>query len=146
MYHRIVLAYDGSPQRLQSLLSIRELSALKNAQLRLVAAVPSATELTSLEYGYQDAQLPVAVREEFERTMGQGLAQLQAAGHQASAQLLVGDAVRQISEHARDFEADLIIVQHVQEKSLLRRWWSDATAKSLVEYAPCNVLIAVATV
>ena len=56
-----------------------------------------------------------------------------APGHQASAQLLVGDAVRQISDHARDFEADLIIVQHVQEKSLLRRWWSGSTAKSLVE-------------
>ena len=64
-------------------------------------------------------------------------------GFEADGEILKGEVIREITRFAADQQADLIVVGHKHEKSLLRRWWSDSTAKSLVEDAPCNVLIVI---
>ncbi|MBU3654270.1 MAG: universal stress protein, partial [Limnohabitans sp.] len=73
----------------------------------------------------------------------EGLTTLQAMGFEASGQVLHGDVIQEITRCAEELSADLIVVGHRHEKSWVRRWWSGSTAKSLVEYAPCSVLIVV---
>ena len=57
--------------------------------------------------------------------------------------MLQGEVIHQIAEFAERIAADLIVVGHRHEKSMLRRWWSGSTARSLVEESPCSVLIVV---
>jgi nucleotide-binding universal stress UspA family protein len=64
-------------------------------------------------------------------------------GYTVQGQVLKGEVIRELSDFAERAGADLIVVGHKHEPNLLRRWWSGSTAKSLVEEAPCNVLIVV---
>lgn len=64
-------------------------------------------------------------------------------GFDADGEVLKGDVIKEITGYALKHQAELIVVGHKHESNLLRRWWSGSTAKSLVEEAPCNVLIVV---
>lgn len=144
MYKRIILAYDGSASGQQALLCIQDLAHWERPRLTLVAVVPSAElDAGTIEMGYFVNTHPVAIEEQLREQLLKGVKTLRTMGFEADGELLRGEVIREITQYAETHQADLIVVGHKHEKSLLRRWWSGSTAKSLVEESPCNVLIVV---
>ena len=143
MYKIILLAFDGSPEQLQALLRIRELEHWDGARIHLAAVMPLPTLVAGSEFGVQDIVPQRWLDEDVQRTLAKGVKALRDMGLEAESCLLSGDPVTVLSEHAQAIGADLIVVRHIQRRTLLRRWWSDSTARALVEYAPCSVLVTV---
>jgi nucleotide-binding universal stress UspA family protein len=143
MYKRILLAYDGSSSGQQALVECRELAQWSRAELILVAVIPNMIEAAALEPSYFELRMGDAQEERVRQQLDEGLSRLQSMGFAARGEILHGEVIRQIAQHAQRTGADLIVVGHRHESSVLRRWWSGSTAKSLVEEAPCSVLIVV---
>ena len=144
MYKRIILAYDGSASGQQALLDIKDLAHWDRPRLTLVAVVPTLEmDVGAVEMGYLGSTSSAAVEEKLKEQLRKGVKTLRSMGFEADGEILKGEVIREVTRFAADQQADLIVVGHKHEKSLLRRWWSGSTAKSLVEEAPCNVLIVV---
>jgi nucleotide-binding universal stress UspA family protein len=76
--------------------------------------------------------------------LADGLQRLSDEGFQATGDLLLGDTVDEIVGYAEKISADLIVVGHQHLKSWAARWWRGSVSKSLIERAPCNVLVVIA--
>lgn len=144
MYKRIILAYDGSAGGQKALLEIKDLAHWERPRLTLVAvAPPISMGMASVEMGYIDSTNSIEIEDSLRKQLHEGVKTLSDMGFDADGELLKGEVIREVTRYASEQQADLIVVGHHQEKSLIRRWWSGSTAKSLVEEAPCNVLIVV---
>ncbi len=144
MYKKIILAYDGSASGQQALLSLKDLAHWERPHLTLVAVLPIVDlDVGAAEMGYlgkiDDGQMEEKLRDQLRK----GIKSLRSMGFEADGELLKGEVIREITHYAQKHNTDLIVIGHKHEKSLLRRWWSGSTAKSLVEESPCNVLIVV---
>lgn len=140
MYKRILLAYDGSDAGQKALLDIRELAQWGNSELFLVAVMPSTMSFVGLEGGVYDMELEERERQKFDAVLKDGLRRLESLGFAARGEVVVGEAVEEISKHARKIEADLIVVGHKHLGSWAARWWRGSISGALVEHAPCSVL------
>lgn len=143
MYKRILLAYDGSEAGQKALLDCGELAQWARSELVLVAVMPSMMAFVGLEGGVYDAELENRERQKFEAILADGLKQLAAAGFQATGQVLTGEAVEEITGHARKVSADLIVVGHKHLDSWTARWWRGSISGALIEHAPCSVLVVI---
>jgi len=63
-------------------------------------------------------------------------------GFNATGQLAVGEPVEEICRLAKSLSVDLIVVGHNQNTSFAARWWKGSVGASLLDYAPCSLLIA----
>jgi nucleotide-binding universal stress UspA family protein len=144
MYQNILLAYDGSESGQRALLESQDIAQWSNARLTLVAVIPDDIASIGLSFEYMPA-LPLVPekKKRHQRLLDDGVSHLTSKGFRATGSLLSGDVVSEIANHAKTIKADLIVVGHRQEKSWVQRWWSNSTAKSLVEVAPCSVLMVV---
>jgi nucleotide-binding universal stress UspA family protein len=79
----------------------------------------------------------------YREILSDGLKRLEAAGHQPTGEVLTGDAVDEIVGYARKSNADLIVVGHKHLEGWARRWWRGSISKSLIEHAPCSVLVVI---
>lgn len=144
MYKRIILAYDGTASGQQAILGIKELAHWERPKLTLVSVVPVfEMDAGFFEMGYLGNTNNAALQIKLKEQLRKGVKTLRSMGFEADGEILKGEVIREVTRFAADQHADLIVVGHKHEKSLIRRWWSDSTAKSLVEEAPCNVLIVV---
>jgi nucleotide-binding universal stress UspA family protein len=144
MYKRIILAYDGTASGQQAILGIKELAHWEGPKLTLVSVAPIfEMDAGFVEMGYLGNTNNAALETKLKEQLRKGVNALRTMGFEADGEILKGEVIREITRFAADQQADLIVVGHKHEKSLLRRWWSDSPAKSLVEEAPCNVLIVV---
>ncbi len=143
MYKRILLAYDGSESGQKALLDCRDIAQWSSSELRLVAVMPSAAALIGAEGGVYDVAAEERDREHFQGILDEGLRRLADAGHKASGEVLVGDAVDEIAKCARRIEADLIVVGHKHLEGWAARWWRGSVSKTLIEHAPCSVLVVI---
>ena len=64
-------------------------------------------------------------------------------GYRVTPHLTYGEPTEEIVELAKALPADLIVVGHKREASLAQRWWKGSVGASLIEVAPCSVLIAI---
>ncbi len=140
MYKRILLAYDGSEAGQQALLDCRELAQWSGSELVLVAVMPSMMAFVGLEGGVYDAELENRERQKFEAILADGLKRLADSGFQATGKVLTGEAIEEITNHARKVGADLIVVGHKHLDSWAARWWRGSISGALIEHAPCSVL------
>jgi nucleotide-binding universal stress UspA family protein len=143
MYTRILLAYDGTESGQQALLNCRDLAQWSGAELFLVAVMPPTTVYVPVEGGFYEGTPDEQDQEErrrYEGILADGLHQLEDAGRKVSGEVLVGDAVDEITRYARQINADLIIVGHRHLDSWAARWWRGSTARALIEHAHCSVL------
>jgi nucleotide-binding universal stress UspA family protein len=143
MYKRILLAYDGSEAGQRALLDCRDIAQWSSSELRLVAVMPSAAALIGAEGGIYDVAAEERDREHFEGILAEGIKRLADAGHKASGEVVVGDAVDEIAKCASRIEADLIIVGHKHLEGWAARWWRGSVSKTLIEHAPCSVLVVI---
>jgi nucleotide-binding universal stress UspA family protein len=143
MYQRILLAYDGSESGQKALLGCGEIAQWSQAQLFLVAVMPSPAVYIAVDGGFYDSGRDEEDKQRFKAILEDGLRRLKEAGHTATGEMLVGDAVQEITEYARKIDADLIVVGHKHLKGWAARWWRGSTSASLIEHSPCSVLVVI---
>ncbi|HQS30196.1 MAG: universal stress protein [Polaromonas sp. 24-62-144] len=143
MYQRILLAYDGSETGQQALLECREVAQWSRAAVSLVAVTPLYINMVGVEAGIYDSDLAAEEKEKYTGILNDGLQKLQAAGFQATGEVLLGETVDEIVRYARKIEADLIVVGHRHLDGWAARWWRGSVSKSLIEHAPCSVLVVI---
>jgi nucleotide-binding universal stress UspA family protein len=143
VYKRILLAYDGSETGQKALLGARETATLNQSEVYLVAVMPPPAALIGGEGGVYDAKLEEEERKEYQAILADGLRRLKEAGYTASGELLVGDAVGEVTEYAKKISADLIVVGHKHLDRWVARWWRGSVSKSLIEHSPCSVLVVI---
>ena len=143
MYKRILLAYDGSQSGQKALLDCREIAQWSQATLSRVAVTPLSMQMIGVEGGVYDKTLAEHEKEKYTGILAEGVRQLADAGHQASGDVLLGDTVEEITRYAGKIEADLIVVGHRHLEGWAARWWRGSVSKSLIEHAPCSVLVVI---
>ncbi len=112
MYKRIVLAYDGSQPGQKALLDGDEIAQWSRSELFLVAVMPPPAALIGGEGFVYDARGEEEERKRYEAILGEGLRKLAESGHRARGEVVVGDAVDEISRYAKEVDADLVVVGH----------------------------------
>ena len=143
MYKRILLAYDGSVSGQRALLDCQDLAQWAQSDLTLVAVMPLNMDVMGMGVGVYDPHLMERDKAVMQTVLNEGIAQLAAAGHQATGEVLVGETVDEITKYARKIAADLIVVGHKHLDSWAARWWRGSISKALIEHAPCSVLVAI---
>jgi len=143
MYKRILLAYDGSDAGQKALLDCQDIAQWSHAELALIAVMPSAMSFVGLEGGVYDMELEEREKTKHKAVLDDGLRRLSQAGYAARGEVLVGEAVDEITRYARKMEADLVVVGHKHLDSWAARWWRGSISGTLIEHAPCNVLVVI---
>ena len=69
-------------------------------------------------------------------------ANLKQQGFSATGHLAVGEPVEEICRLAKELSVDLIVVGHNQNTSFAARWWKGSVGASILDYAPCSLLVA----
>jgi nucleotide-binding universal stress UspA family protein len=140
MYKRILLAHDGSDAGQKALLDCQDLAQWSHAELFLVAVMPSAMSFVGLEGGVYDIELEEREKKKYQAILDDGIRRLSEAGYTASGQVVMGEAVDEITKQARKVGADLIVVGHKHLDSWAARWWRGSISGALIEHSPCSVL------
>ena len=143
MYKRILLAYDGSVSGQRALLDCQDLAQWAQSDLTLVAVMPLNMDVMGMGVGVYDPHLMERDKVAMQAVLDAGIAQLAAAGRKAKGEVLVGETVDEITKYARKISADLIVVGHKHLDSWAARWWRGSISKTLIEHAPCSVLVAI---
>lgn len=143
MYRRILLAYDGSEAGQKALLDCDEIAQMHKAEIFLVAVMPPAAALIGGEGFVYDARREEEDRRRYQEVLDDGLKRLTDKGHRTSGEVVVGEAVDEIARYAKKIDADLIVVGHKHLDSWAARWWRGSLSKSLIEHAPCSVLVVI---
>lgn len=141
MYRNILLAYDGSTEGALALRQGADLALALGAHVTLLAVVAESGGMA-----IADAVGPgdLLEREEaaYRAVLQSGLDDLAARGLKATSRLARGLPTEEIATTARAIRADLIVVGH-RRLGTLARWWSGSVGASLLDGAPCSVLVAV---
>ncbi|MCY1166806.1 MULTISPECIES: universal stress protein [Polaromonas] len=143
MYKRILLAYDGSKSGQKALLDCRDIAQWSQASLTLIAVTPLSMQVIGVEGGIYDKNLAEYEKEKYTGILDEGLRQLAASGYQAHGEVVLGDVVDEIARYAEKIDADLIVVGHKHLEGWAARWWRGSVSKSLIENAPCSVLVVI---
>jgi nucleotide-binding universal stress UspA family protein len=143
MYKTIVLAYDGSEAGQRALLDCQEIGQWSQSQLHLVAVMPPPVALIA---GEAWAYSPASDSEEkgrYQAVLDQGVSRLRACGLDVRGNVVTGISIDEIVRVAQDVNADLIVVGHKHLEGWAERWWRGSVSKSLIEVAPCSVLVVI---
>src|SRR3954468_21217174 len=140
-YQRILLAYNGSKEGRRALLECADLAGFLKAETHLlaVASMPPSLFLT---VGFVPEELLEEEKKRTQNVLEEGIRTLRERGFNATGQLAVGEPVEEICRLAKSMSADLIVVGHNQKNSFAARWWKGSVGKTLIDYAPCSILIA----
>ena len=76
--------------------------------------------------------------------LDEGLSTLKERGFSVAGHLAVGEPVEEICRLASEVKCDLIVVGHKQKQSFAARWWRGSVGATLLDYAPCSLLVALA--
>jgi nucleotide-binding universal stress UspA family protein len=143
MYKRILLAYDGSDAGQKALLDCQEIAQWSRSELFLIAVMPSAMSFVGLEGGVYDIELEEREKQKHQAVLDDGVRRLAGIGEAARGEVVVGEAVDEITKYARKVDANLIVVGHKHLDSWAARWWRGSISGALIEHAPCSVLVVI---
>ena len=143
MYKKILLAYDGSEAGQKALLDCGEIAQWSQAELHLVAVMPSAMSFVGLEGGVYDVELEEREKKKYRGVLEDGLRRLAEGGFTARGEVVTGEAIDEITKYARRIQSDLIVVGHKHLDSWAARWWRGSISGALIEHAPCSVLVVI---
>jgi len=143
MYTRILLAYDGSDAGQKALLDCQDLANWSQAELLLVAVMPSAMSFVGLEGGVYDVELEEREKKKYQAILDDGLQRLAGGGYAARGEVVTGEAVDEITKYARKVQANLIVVGHKHLDSWAARWWRGSISGAMIEHSPCSVLVVI---
>ncbi|MGB5233800.1 MAG: universal stress protein [Candidatus Macondimonas sp.] len=140
MYHRILLAYNGSPEGRAVLHQGTQLAQICQAEVCLLAVVGIPTGLTMAET-VVTPEMTDALEAPARRTLEEGAKDIVALGLAVQTRIEFGEPVERIGAVAREYGADLIVVGH-RHRGALARWWGGSVGKSLLGQIPCDLLVA----
>ena len=143
MYKRILLAYDGSEPGQQALLDCHEIAQWSQAELFLIAVRPLPLITIGADGGVYDEALQETEISRFKAILDAGLQKLADVGIAAQGEVVTGDPVDEIVHCARRIEANLIVVGHKHLDGWAARWWRGSISRTLIEHAPCSVLVVI---
>lgn len=143
MYKKILLAYDGSDAGQKALLDCGELAQWSQSELHLIAVMPSAMSFVGLEGGVYDVELEEREKKKYLAVLEDGLKRLADTGRAAQGEVVTGEAIDEITKAASKIGADLIVVGHKHLDSWAARWWRGSISGTLIEHAPCSVLVVI---
>lgn len=140
MYHCILLCYNGTLEGRCVLREGAELAQRFGARTHLLAV--SRLDGSTVAGEAASPAAPFAdLREALERVLDEGVQHLRDMGLAAVGHLAFGEPVTEIVTCARSIGADLIVVGH-RHRGALARWWSSSVDATLLQEAPCSLLIA----
>lgn len=141
MYKRILVPLDGSALAEEALVHARAVARQFECKVILMRVVVSPYAIAAPDLilaGYDEGQ------ENFTKVAQeylQGVAtDLQAAGLRVSTRTCEGPVAEAIIEHARDEEADMIVMS-THGRGGLSRWVYGSVADRVLQAAPCPVLL-----
>ena len=140
-YRKILLAYDGSQEGKRALLETADLASFLQAETHLlaVATMPPSLFLTE---GFVPEELLEEEKKRSQAVLDEGIRNLRERGFTAQGHLAVGEPVEEICRLAKSVGVDLIVVGHNQKTSFDARWWKGSVGATLLDHAPCSILIA----
>ena len=140
-YRKILLAYNGSQEGKRALCECADLAGFLLAETHLlaVASMPPSLVLTE---GFVPEELLEEEKKRTQTVLDEGIRSLRERGFNATGHLAVGEPVEEICRLAKSLSADLIVLGHNQNTSFAARWWKGSVGASLLDYAPCSILIA----
>src|ERR1044072_9040029 len=140
-YRKILLAYNGSQEGKRALFEAADLAGFLNAETHLlaVASMPPSLFLTE---GFVPEELLEEEKKRTQTVLDEGIRTLRERGFNAQGHLAVGEPVEEICRLAKSLGVHLIVVGHNQTSSFAARWWKGSVGATLLDYAPCSILIA----
>ena len=140
-YRKILLAYDGSQEGKRALLECADLASFVQAEtfLLAVATMPPSLFLTE---GFVPEELLEEEKKRTQSVLDEGIRSLRERGFNATGQLAVGEPVEEICRLAKALGVDLIVIGHNQNTSFAARWWKGSVGATLLDHAPCSILVA----
>jgi nucleotide-binding universal stress UspA family protein len=140
-YSKILLAYNGSVEGKRALFEAADLAVFLNAEMHLlaVASMPPSLFLTE---GFVPEELLEEEKKRTQAVLDEGIRTLRERGFNAIGHLAVGEPVEEICRLAKQLGIHLIVVGHNQTSSFAARWWKGSVGATLLDYAPCSLLIA----
>ena len=142
MVARLLLAYDGSKEGGDALLQCAELNDFIKADINLLAVAPPSPTVYAAE-GYMPVDMMPEELDRYQAVLDEGIQKMQARGFHAKGQISSGDPVTEICRVAEELDIDIIVVGHRRKRSFVDRWWHGSVGVTLLEHAPCSVLIAI---
>lgn len=139
MYHKILLAFDGSPDGREALGQAEKLASVCGATVHLLAVIDQTESMIVVEgmSFISDNQRFVV-----QTVLDEGVKRLRSAGCSAASELKYGKPTEQIILTASEIGADLIVVGH-RDQGTLARWLNGSVGESILHQPPCSVLVAV---
>ena len=139
MYHKILLAFDGSPDGREALAQAEKLAAACGAAVHLLTVIDQTESMTVIE-----GMSFITDNQRFviQTVLDEGVKRLRASGSSAASELRYGKPTEQIILTAREVGADLIVVGH-RDQGTLARWLNGSVGESILHEPPCSVLVAV---
>jgi nucleotide-binding universal stress UspA family protein len=143
MFSRILMAYNGTREGRAALFACCEVAGFAKAETHLlaVATMPSSMFLTE---GFLPEELIEEEKKRMQEVLDEGIATLEQRGFTVTGHLAVGEPVEEICRVASEVGADLIVLGHKQKQSFGARWWRGSVGATLLDYAPCSLLVAMA--
>jgi nucleotide-binding universal stress UspA family protein len=140
-YRKILLAYNGSQEGKRALFECADLAGFLQAETHLlaVASMPPSLFLTE---GFVPEELLEEEKKRTQTVLDEGIRTLRERGFTATGHLAVGEPVEEICRLAKALGVDLVVLGHNQNTSFAARWWKGSVGASLLDYAPCSILIA----
>ena len=141
MYKKILMAFNGSREGRAALMESAEIAEFIKAETHLlaVAGMPPSLFLTE---GFLPEELLEEEKKRTQEILEEGIKLLKDKGFNTTGHLTVGEPVEEICRVAADLGVDLIVLGHRQKLSFAARWWKGSVGASLLDYAPCSILIA----
>ena len=136
MYRKVLLAYDGSQSGRTALLECADINNFLHAEIHLLAVAPLMAGIY-LSEGFVPDTLQEDENRRFGEILDEGLKLLAEKGVRAEGHV-------EICRLAGELGADLIVVGHRKHAFFMSRWWKGSVGSTLIEDAPCSVLIALA--
>ena len=144
-YTKILLAYNGSQEGKRALFEAADLAGFLGAETHLlaVASMPPSLFLTE---GFVPEELLEEEKKRTQAVLDEGIRTLRERGFNATGHLAVGEPVEEICRLAKSLGVHLVVLGHNQNTSFAARWWKGSVGASLLDYAPCSILIALSKV
>jgi nucleotide-binding universal stress UspA family protein len=140
-YQKILLAYNGSQDGKRALLESADLASFLGAETHVlaVASMPPSLFLTE---GFVPEELLEEEKKRTQSVLDEGIRTLRDRGFNATGHLAVGEPVEEVVRLAKSLGVDLIVVGHNQNSSFAARWWKGSVGATLLDQAPCSILVA----
>jgi len=142
MVKTILLAYNGTREGRAGLFEFTQVIAVGEVKIHLLAVVRLPTGAFLAE-GFVPESVMEEERVRHQEIVDEGVRLLVERGYRVTPHLAYGEPTEEIVELAKQLQADLIVVGHKRQASMAQRWWKGSVSASLIEVAPCSVLIAI---